>query len=139
MSEAADFLTHITMLNGVLLAQAPDAKQIIRTQQDLRFNLMPMMPSDFVELIHQFNLFEWNGAALFGVNPRSYYLDVVAENVQLDLARKADILVLGRDDLAFLVYNAPLESYQIVAQDDLSVIKNCQHLLAGLRALWRIR
>lgn len=137
MSEEVDYLTHLALENELLLASPPDTKQIIRTQQDLRLNLMPMMPDDFVALIHHFNLFECDGVALFGVNAHSYYLDVFAENIQLDLERKKDILVLERDEFSFLIYNAVLNCYQIVAQDGLTLVKNCKNLLFALHTLFK--
>ena len=137
MCETVDYLTRLALENNVLLASPPDTKLIIRTQQDLRFNHLPQLPDDFVELLHHVNLFECDGVALFGVNPRSYYLDVFAENVQLELERHNDILVLGRDEFSFLIYNAPLDGYQIVDKDNLAVVKNCKNLLFALHALFK--
>ena len=69
----------------MLTAKPASTEQIIRAQQDLKINNIAAIPQDFTELLHQINTIEYDGCYLFGINPRSYYLDIFAENEMIDL------------------------------------------------------
>ena len=135
MNSIVDALSDLLLDLG-LCASPASQQQIIFAQRELFDRHFPSLPKDFAELLKFINTFEYNGVALFGINNRSYLLDVVAENTALDLGN--DILVLGRDEFSYLVYNPSRQQYQILDQQSLQSVKNCKNLEQAIRYLFKL-
>ena len=135
MNSIVDALSDLLLDLG-LCASPASQQQIIFAQRELFDRHFPSLPTDFAELLKFINTFEYNGVALFGINNRSYLLDVVAENTALDLGN--DILVLGRDEFSYLVYNPSRQQYQILDQQSLQSVKNCKNLEQAIRYLFKL-
>lgn len=121
-----------------LTAKPASTEQIIRTQQDLKINNIAAIPQDFTELLHQINTIEHDGCYLFGINPRSYYLDIFAENEMINLPNKENLLILGYDDFDYLIYNQTKECYQIIDKDSIEVLQTFSNLTKAIKYLFKI-
>lgn len=135
MNSIVDALSDLLLDLGLCTSPATQ-QQIIFAQKELFDRHLPALPKDFAELLKFINTFEYNGVALFGINNHSYLLDVVAENSALDLGN--DILVLGRDEFSYLVYDSSREQYQILDQQSLQSVKNCKNLEQAIRYLFKL-
>lgn len=122
----------------LLTAKPASTEQIIRTQQDLKINKIALIPQDFTELLHQLNTLEFDGCYLFGINPRSYHLDIFAENEMLNLPHKENLLILGYDEFDYLAYNHIEQCYQIIDKDSLEVVQRCSDLTHAIKHLFKI-
>lgn len=133
-----ELIQTIKSLPLMLTAKPATAEQIIRTQQDLKINKIAPIPHDFTELLHQLNTVEFDGSYLFGINPRTYYLDIFAENEMLSLPDKENLLILGYDEFDYLAYNHAELCYQIIDKDSLEVVQRCSDLINAIKYLFKI-
>ncbi len=111
------------------------AEDVIAVQQDLKFNGLPALPEDFVRFLHHVNTLNYDGLFIFGINPRSYFLDILSENLRLNLPQKENILILGYDEFEYLAYCAPHACYQIIDKDTLEVVETYADLTAAMKYL----
>ncbi len=135
MQELIQTLQNLPLM---LTAKPASTEQIIRAQQDLKINNIAAIPQDFTELLHQINTIEYDGCYLFGINPRSYYLDIFAENEMIDLPNKENLLILGYDEFDYLIYNHTKECYQIIDKDSIEVIQTFSNLTKAIKYLFKI-
>ena len=122
----------------MLTAKPAAAEQIMRTQQDLKINQIAPIPQDFTELWHHIHTLEYDGAFLFGINPKSYYLDIFAENDNLDLPEKENLLILGYDEFDYLSYNQKNKCYQTIDKDTFEVVERFPSLIKAIEYLFKI-
>lgn len=121
-----------------LTAKPASTEQIIGTQQDLKINQIAAIPQDFTELLHFLNTLEYDGNYLFGINSRTYYLDIFAENEMLSLPDKKNLLILGYDEFDYLAYNHTEQCYQIIDKDSLEVVQRCSDLTNAIKYLFKM-
>ena len=122
----------------MLTAKPATPEQIIRTQQDLKINKIANIPQGYAEFLHHINTLEHDGNYLLGINPRSYYLDIFAENEMLNLPDKENFLILGYDEFDYLAYNQTEDCYQIIDKDSLKVVQRCSDLINAIKYLFKI-
>ncbi len=122
----------------MLTARPVSTEQVIHTQQDLKINNIAAIPLDFIELMHHINTLEFDGTYLLGINPRSYYLDIFAENEMLNLPNKENLLILGYDEFEYLTYNQTTQCYQIIDKDTLEVLQTFSDLVKAIKYLFKI-
>ncbi len=135
MKELIEILQNLPL---TLTAKPATAEQIIRTQQDLKINKMAAIPQDFAELMHHINTMEYDGSFLFGINPNSYYLDIFAENANLDLPNKENLLILGYDEFEYMAYNQKNKCYQTIDKDSMEVLESFPSLIKAIKYLFKI-
>ena len=135
MQELIQTLKNLPLM---LTAKPATAEQIIRTQQDLKINQIAMIPQAFTQLLHQINTIEFDGSYLLGINPRSYYLDIFAENEMLSLPDKENLLILGYDEFDYLAYNQPEDCYQIIDKDSFAVLQRFSDLEQAIKYLFKM-
>lgn len=111
---------------------------IISMQQDLKFNNLPTMPNEFTELLHHANTINYDGAFVFGINPNSYFLDILSENLRLELSDSENLLILGGDNFEYLAYNQKDECYQIIDKEDMEVLETYSQLSEALSYILKI-
>ena len=117
---------------------AAPSLHIISMQQDLKFNNLPTMPTEFTELLHHTNTINYDGVFIFGINPNSYFLDILSENLRLELPNSENILILGGDDFEYLAYNPKDDCYQIIDKDDMKVLETYSRLPEALSYILKI-
>lgn len=122
----------------LMTAKPATLEQIIRTQQDLKFNDIANFPKEFSQFLQQINTIEYDGAFIFGINPRSYYLDIFAQNDMLDLPNKSEIIILGYDEFEYLAYNEKKQLYQIIDKETLDVVQTYTNLSLAIQYLLKI-
>lgn len=133
-----ELIQNLKNLPLILTSKPASIEQIIRTQQDLKINQMAVMPQDFTTLLHQINTLEYDGCYLFGINPRSFYLDIFAENEMLNLPNKENLLILGYDEFEYLAYNQKITRYQTIDKDTLEVLQTFTDLTQAIKYLFKI-
>ena len=133
-----ELIQNIKSLPLMLTAKPATTEQIIRTQQDLKINKIATIPQDYTELLHYLNTAEYDGGYLLGINPRSYYLDIFAENEMLSIPNKENLLILGYDEFDYLAYNHTEHCYQIIDKDSLEVVQRCSDLINAIKYLFKI-
>lgn len=135
MQELIQTLKNLPLM---LTSKPATVEQIIHVQQDLKINKIAKIPQDFTELLHQLNTLEYDGTYLLGINPRSYYLDIFAENEMLNLPNKENLLILGYDEFEYLAYNQTTQCYQIIDKDTLEVLQTFSDLVKAIKYLFKI-
>ena len=88
--------------------------------------------------MQQINTIEYDGIFIFGINPRSYYLDIFAQNDMLDLPNKSEIIILGYDEFEYLAYNEKKQLYQIIDKETLDVLQTYTNLSLAIQYLLKI-
>ena len=126
-------LARISTLTDAYKGRALDMEKMLLMQRKLKLNNMPMIPADFVELLHQYNSLSYDGSHLFGVEPRvGTDLDIVVENALASNPNRENILILGFDDVDYLVWNEKEELYQTIDKCSFQMInkyKDCETAL----------
>lgn len=126
-------LAKISTLGDAYKGRALDKEKMLLEQRELTLNNMPMMPVDFVELLHQYNSLSYDGSHLFGVEPRDGTdLDIVIENSLINNPNREEMLILGFDDMDYLVWNEKEELYQTIDKCSFQMInryKDCETAL----------
>ncbi len=122
----------------LMTAKPATLEQIIHTQQDLKINKIANFPKEFSQFLQQINTIEYDGIFIFGINPRSYYLDIFAQNDMLDLPNKSEIIILGYDEFEYLAYNEKKQLYQIIDKETLDVLQTYTNLSLAIQYLLKI-
>lgn len=126
-------LARISTLGDAYKGRALDKEKMLLVQRKLKLNNMPMVPVDFVELLHQYNSLSYDGSHLFGVEPRDGTdLDIVVENALINNTDREKMLILGFDDMDYLVWNEKEELYQTIDKCSFQMInkyKDCETAL----------
>lgn len=124
----------VEQLNGFSEASAGrpvEAEQIIRCQKELRQNDITAIPEDYLDFLHKFNGFAWNGSFLFGIAPfKDFFLDILRENLFICHPRSDEVIILGFNEYDYLAYNASLSCYQIIDKAEFMVLNTytgCAH------------
>lgn len=126
-------LAKISTLGDAYKGCALDTEKMLLVQRKLKLNDMPMIPDSFVELLHQYNSLSYDGSHLFGVEPRDGTdLDIVIENSLINNPNREGMLILGFDDMDYLVWNEKEELYQTIDKCSFQMInryKDCETAL----------
>lgn len=106
--------------------EAPlESKNVILTQKELVRNGYPFLPVSFLEFLQLCNGISGIDSAILGVSPDgSDNLDIIAYNQLFNAT--ADLVIIGYDDFAFLVYNRAQNLYQLVDRDSNMVLEGYQ-------------
>lgn len=90
------------------------------TAQKILFNMgLVGIPQTYADFLRQYNGIKANGAYLFGATVDND-LDIVDLNEQM--AKPDDSLLLGYNDFDLLVFNFANKQYQIVDREDMEVL-----------------
>ena len=101
-----------------------DQTKLIMTQRRLMLNNMPQIPDDYIKVLHEYNSLACDGCVIFGISPRDETdLDLITENALIHHNFKTDVLILGWNELEYLIWNAMTSKYQIVDKVDFEVLK----------------
>lgn len=129
----------VEQLNGFSEASAGrpvEAAQIISCQKELCQNDIAAIPEEYLEFLHNFNGFAWNGSFLFGVAPfKDFFLDILHENMFASHPQSNEVIILGFNEYDYLAYNAPLSCYQIIDKSEFMVLNT---YAGGARAIRHI-
>lgn len=128
-----EILKIISSLPYSLPGQPAPQQYVIAAQQDLKYNNLPSIPSEFIELLHHVNSLNYDGAFIFGINPENYFLDILSENLLLQFPQKQKILVLGYNEFEYLAYQEAIQQYQIIDKDSLEVVETYPNLTMALK------
>jgi hypothetical protein len=97
-------------------------KDIILTQKKLVKRGYPFLPAEFLKFLQHYNGVSANDSAVLGIPPLADgRLDIVKYNREFN--DDAASVILGHDDFGFLVYNQPLNCYQLVDKDSNMVLE----------------
>ena len=120
-------LDKISRLGNSYTGRKLAAEDIILCQRQLMLNDMPQIPDDYLQLLHHFNSLNTDGANLFGISPRGNAdFDILHENALINLPKHNQNLVLGFDELEYLVWNTAAKFYQTIDKDSFQVLNTYQ-------------
>ena len=110
MEKFLNLLAH----NKYLHKEEPLAvKDVILTQKKMVKRGYPFLPEAFLRFLQHYNGVSANDSAILGIPPLAESkLDIVKYNREFN--HNASLVILGYDDFGFLVYNHPLNCYQLV-------------------------
>lgn len=110
MEKFLNLLAH----NKYLHKEEPLAvKDVILTQKKLVKRGYPFLPAAFLRFLQHYNGVSANDSAILGIPPLAESkLDIVKYNREFN--HNASLVILGYDDFGVLVYNHPLNCYQLV-------------------------
>lgn len=116
-----------------------DRTQIILYQKQLQENDFTTLPNEYVELLHHFNAFAWNGSFLYGIKPfKDFFLDILNENVLSFHPLPSINLILGNNEYDYLVWNCADMRYQIIDKETFMVLNTYSTLADGIRHILKI-
>lgn len=128
-----NILAKIRCLGSAYTGKSADSEAIILCQRRLLLNRRPAIPADYLELLHAFNSLSYDGSHLFGIRPRPESdLDILYENALIELPEPGSALVLGLDEMEYLIWNNRQKSYQTIDKDSFQVLntyKTCETAL----------
>lgn len=133
-----DLLREIKGLSTAIKGKPATSEEIIKVQQDLKFNGFPAIPAGYADLLHNVNALEYNGCFLYGISPRNFMLDIFAENVHLNLREKEFILALGEDEFSLLCYDCRRESYPILDKESLQACRIFRNPASAVRYILKM-
>lgn len=116
-----------------------DAAQIILCQKQLCENDFAPLPDEYVNLLHHFNAFAWNGSFLYGIKPfKDFFLDLVGENMLAFHPLPNLNVILGCNEYDYLVWNCADASYQIIDKSDFMVLNTYAGCADAVRHILKI-
>lgn len=97
-----------------LHTEAPlDVKDVILAQKNMVKKGYPFLPVGFLNFLQNYNGVSANDSAVLGIPPLADDgLNIIKFNREFN--RDDSSVILGYDDFCFLVYNKPLNCYQLV-------------------------
>lgn len=112
---------------------------ILQYQRGLLQSNLPILPADFVQLLHFANGIAYDGAEIWAIFPnQNCFKDIKKENLGLKFENKLDLLILGANDLDYLAYNGAQEMYQIIDRQDWKVLRQSSNLSEMLSQILKI-
>lgn len=105
---------HLLSQNKYIHAENPLAvKDVILAQKKMVKDGYPFLPEAFLNFLRLHNGVLANDSALLGIAPlANKQLDIFKFNREFN--RNLSVVILGYDDFCYLVYNKPLNCYQLV-------------------------
>lgn len=112
---------------------------ILQYQRDLVKNNLPMLPLDFINLLHFANGISYDGAEVWAIFPQQdCFKDIKKENLGLKFERNNNLLILGINDFDYLAYNKAENLYQIIDRQDWDVLAQSPDLSEMLSHILKI-
>lgn len=100
-------------------------KNTIIAQKELTKQGLVMLPTAFIEFLYHCNGVSAQDSCILGIPPvNNNKLDIIEFNK--DYNRSDDMVILGYDDFAFLVYNTTSKTYQLVDKESQMVLEEFQ-------------
>lgn len=122
-----NILNKIVFSENTYTGKNIDIKELIFYQRKLRLNNFPCIPEDYIKFLHQYNSLIGNNFWLFGIKPRKNNdMDIIFENIAINHPNKKQCLILGFDDVCYLIWNQQTLSYQLIDKNDFEVLNNYQ-------------
>ena len=114
-------------------------KQIILCQRSLNDNGIAQIPAEYVEILHHFNAFAYDGGFLYGIAPlKGFFMDIIGENLLADLPFPETTIVLGSDECCYLVWNTEQNRYQLIDKTDQMVLNTYTDCADAIRDILKI-
>lgn len=112
---------------------------ILQYQKDLMKSNLPMLPQDFINLLHFANGISYNGAEIWAIFPNGEnFKDIKKENLNRKLEADDNLLVLGTNDFDLIAYNKSENIYQIIDRQDNEVLDQSSNLAEMLSWILRL-
>lgn len=113
MTDFSNFFTE----NNFLKKEEPiQPRQLIEAQKDLLQAGFQQLPENFISFLKISNGLQTEAGTLLGVYPKNTARDISAFNQIHN--RSTQKIILGYDDLAFLVYDFRRQSYLLIDRHD---------------------
>lgn len=112
---------------------------ILQYQRDLKQNNLPMLPQDFINLLHLANGISYDGAEVWAIfNSQNCFKDIKTENLSLQFEKADHLLILATNDFDYLAYNQNQNLYQILDRKDFAILRQSKCLTAMLSDILKI-
>lgn len=132
-------LNKIQSTPNAILGKPVDTTKIILCQKELAQNNVAPIPTQFLELLHNFNGVSYDGAQVFGIFPiEKTFQDIVKVNLISPFQDKSKRIVLGRDEFDYMTYNTQTSTYQIIDKEDLEVLEEYTDIEQALYYILKI-
>lgn len=132
----------VKQLNGLSEANAGkpvETAQIILCQKELCQNGIAPIPQEYLEFLHHFNAFAWDGSFLFGISPfKDFFLDILRENLFTEHPQSDEIIILGFNEYDYLAYNTAISRYQIIDKSEFMVLNTYADCANAVRHILKI-
>lgn len=116
-----------------------NSQKIILTQKELVQNHNTPLPEKFLELLHLYNGISYDGATILGITSASRgFRDITLSNQMSPFKGHPHLVLLGYDELDYLVYNAQNHSYQIIDKEDLEVLEEYSDMVTAILHILKI-
>lgn len=136
MQTLVNFLQSLSDANA---GKPVDNGQIILCQKQLQQNDIAPIPTEYIELLHHFNAFAYEGSYLYGVSPfKDFFLDILRENRLINHPLAAAIIILGANEYDYLSYNWQDSTYQIIDKSDFMVLNTYHHCNDAVKHILKI-
>lgn len=113
----------LSKLPDFLAGHPLDSADIILCQRRLKLNNRPSVPADYAAFLHFFNSFSYEGCHLFGISPqRESEFDLLSENALINVPHPEKQLILGFNEMDYLLWDALAQNYQTVDKNTFEVL-----------------
>ncbi len=103
------------------ISQPLATKDLILLQKHLAEQGFSQLPESFINILHISNGISYNTGDILGAFPQTSAIkDLLSENIRL--SHDGNILILGKSEMDFFIYNSEKKVYQIVDRDDMEVL-----------------
>lgn len=128
----------ISTLEEIQYGKPASTKEIIQEQKALQNQGYPLLPAEYIELLHHYNGILYNNAALYGISPLGdFFLDILKENILINNSDPNKIY-LGDNDFDYLAYNQIEHSYQIIDKEDKEVLHTYSDIFSAVKHILKI-
>lgn len=116
-----ELITYLKNDSELGLNTATSEVQIALANVKLKQANLPPIPEDFGKLLKNFNGISNNGSIILGVNTgTAMFPELVKFNVQTIGNQESSSIILGYDDMYYLIYDYERKAYRIIDKDDFS-------------------
>lgn len=134
-----NFLKKIKELPYCVCEKPLEQIDILQYQKELVQNNLPMLPQDFINLLHFANGISYDGAEIWAILPQpNSFRDIKKENLSRLVEVDDKLLILGTNDFDYLAYNKAKNLYQIIDRHDGELLAKSSDLLAMLSQILRV-
>lgn len=132
-------LQQINQLDYGIIGNPVEKSDIAKFQFELSQKNLPLLPSDFIEFLKNFNGFCAEGNCIWGINTLKHsFNDIFSENLHSHNPTPDNLLLLGATETSYIGYFKSSKQYSMIDKDSFMVLHNFKNFTDAVRYVLRI-